>query len=364
MPNTHKQDSQEVVKTVQVQSHGKVILAGENFVAFGGTAIVCGIDLYSRCIATQWNESFCRIQIGFEVYEFDKESCLQAYLVALTFCKKRDFQTLAGLNAQRTVFWVRSILGQLLVEGIHFPNFCACIQLGAPLGSGLGGSATITSLLVRTAARLAERRIPGDQLYRLCASGDMIAHGGGTGTDSAGIVFAGFLAWNRCIGLRRLKVPMPIQFILCDSRQTKSSSTSLERLRVLQAQKTSKFDDIMRQLRGISREVEQALKAGPDLSWLGSLMVQNQELLRLTGVSTPEIDEIVRVSLEAGALGAKVTGGGCGGFVLILALPECLEQVVTALHAVQKSAFCVKTKDASPVTTLDYERRRDSQLNL
>ena len=45
-------------------------------------------------------------------------------------------------------------------------------------------------------------------------------------------------------------------------------------------------------------------------SGLGRLMDENQILLGELGVSSPELDQLVKAGREAGAIGAKLSGGG------------------------------------------------------
>lgn len=48
-------------------------------------------------------------------------------------------------------------------------------------------------------------------------------------------------------------------------------------------------------------------------------MNQAHVLLQELGVSDPSLDQLVRISQESGALGAKLTGGGRGGCMIALA---------------------------------------------
>jgi len=50
----------------------------------------------------------------------------------------------------------------------------------------------------------------------------------------------------------------------------------------------------------------------------GGLMNKNQEHLREIEVSHPKLEKLIRSSLNAGALGAKLTGGGGGGIMIAL----------------------------------------------
>jgi mevalonate kinase len=60
-------------------------------------------------------------------------------------------------------------------------------------------------------------------------------------------------------------------------------------------------------------------------------MDRNQVLLGTLGVSAPEVEALAAAARRAGALGAKLTGGGAGGAVLALAAEP--ERVAAALRA-------------------------------
>jgi mevalonate kinase len=64
---------------------------------------------------------------------------------------------------------------------------------------------------------------------------------------------------------------------------------------------------------------------------LGELMNENHGFLREMKVSSPELDKLVSTALAAGALGAKLSGGGRGGNMIALAQPERAEAVARSL---------------------------------
>ena len=67
------------------------------------------------------------------------------------------------------------------------------------------------------------------------------------------------------------------------------------------------------------------------LERLGDLMNVCHGLLNALRVSSWEIEEMVQICREQGALGAKLTGGGGGGSIIALA-PEHPERVIAALR--------------------------------
>ncbi|MFP3172798.1 MAG: hypothetical protein RXQ79_07120 [Acidilobus sp.] len=79
----------------------------------------------------------------------------------------------------------------------------------------------------------------------------------------------------------------------------------------------------------------EALRDGSDgsLEALGNLMNINHGLLSAIGVSTPELEELLYAARRAGALGAKLTGAGCGGSVIAVARPDAMKGVVEALSS-------------------------------
>ncbi len=80
----------------------------------------------------------------------------------------------------------------------------------------------------------------------------------------------------------------------------------------------------------ISHTARRLIEAGEPLK-LGPLMDENHAILQNIGVSSPELDRLVEVARQAGALGAKLSGGGRGGNMIALVSPELGQVVAQAL---------------------------------
>ncbi|MFH1446000.1 MAG: mevalonate kinase, partial [Chloroflexota bacterium] len=76
-----------------------------------------------------------------------------------------------------------------------------------------------------------------------------------------------------------------------------------------------------------------------NLKLLGQLMDQNQNQLLKMDLSSPELDKLIRAAKEAGALGAKLSGGGQGGNIIVLVDESNQDSVQSAL----KNAGAVST---------------------
>jgi galactokinase len=82
---------------------------------------------------------------------------------------------------------------------------------------------------------------------------------------------------------------------------------------------------------GRTREAARVLLAG-DLPALGRLLVEGHESLRTDFESTvPEADLLVEAAVSAGAYGARLTGAGWGGSVIVLAPAAGGAEIVAAV---------------------------------
>jgi mevalonate kinase len=70
---------------------------------------------------------------------------------------------------------------------------------------------------------------------------------------------------------------------------------------------------------------------------LGKLMNENHKLLQQIEVSSRELDFLVKLARDNGALGAKLTGGGLGGNIIALTPGRELQEEVA--NAIEKEGF-------------------------
>lgn len=111
--------------------------------------------------------------------------------------------------------------------------------------------------------------------------------------------------------------------------------------RVLNPRLLSRFRHVVTE----ARRVEEAQRAMAEarIDEFGALMVHSHASLRDDyGVSTPALDEIVSVALDAGAAGARLTGAGFGGSAVVLCSARTAPTVSEALN----SRFYAKRRSA------------------
>ena len=96
------------------------------------------------------------------------------------------------------------------------------------------------------------------------------------------------------------------------------TSRTVGSLRARSAAHPGVYRALFASIGALVREARAAIETG-DLARLGEAMTCDHGLLRTCGVSTPTLDAAVDEALAAGALGAKLTGGGGGGAIVALA---------------------------------------------
>jgi D-glycero-alpha-D-manno-heptose-7-phosphate kinase len=102
------------------------------------------------------------------------------------------------------------------------------------------------------------------------------------------------------------------------------------------------------ELHALNQMVDRAidiLRSKSDLTEFGQLLDEGWTLKRRLSerVSTPEIDDIYKTALRAGAVGGKLLGAGGGGFVLLFVRPEDRPKVRAALPKLLEVPFRFET---------------------
>jgi mevalonate kinase len=92
----------------------------------------------------------------------------------------------------------------------------------------------------------------------------------------------------------------------------------------------SRYEAIFEEIGEIVEQARQVIQTGQPWA-LGKLMDANHAFLQQLSVSSIELDRLVDASREAGASGAKLSGGGKGGNMIALVDTARAEQVTRAL---------------------------------
>jgi mevalonate kinase len=277
---------------------GKVILLGEHVVVYGRPAIAAGLP------------------IGLEVEVSEGAGPTVASDVPALTADPRLARMLAeaaamvGLDASRVVARVRSEL---------------------PPGRGLGSSAALAVATLRAVAAAAGRVLDPASELALGRRLEAIFHGTPSGIDPAAA------ALGRCFRfvrgdppvVRPLRVAVPVPLVVAFGDRARSTGAAVGGLRERWEAGRARYEALFDAVADVVARGAVAVEGG-DLEALGRAFDDNQRLLEALGVSSDEVAALVATARAAGALGAKLTGGGAGGAVIALA--ERPEEVAARLQ--------------------------------
>jgi mevalonate kinase len=270
------------------RAHGKVILLGEHAVVHGHPALAAALD------------------------------------------RGVTVEMVAGDGALRVPAWdatfrpgepapVARALAELLEEtALPLEGVDLVARLQIPAGAGLGASAALGVAIAR--AVLARAGLPDDpgRVAAAAMAWETVIHGQPSGIDHAVAARGGVGLFTRAAGMCPVAVPAGLVLVIGDTGRARDTRGRVARVAELLA---ARPEEVCARFAAIAGAVEcgrLALAAG-DLPGLAAAMEDDHDELAALEVSTPEIERMRRLAREAGALGAKLTGGGGGGCVIAVA---------------------------------------------
>ena len=280
---------------------GKIILFGEHFVVYGTSAILSSID--RRVKAEARTDDSARPSV-----HFTNQSALAG-----------DKDAAALIHDAVT----RAIGKRLLGVDIT-------IHSDIPAGIGLGSSAAACVATIGAVQSLFEHPVR-EQVCRLAIESEGLVHKDSSGADCYVSTFGGLMRFSKTDGMRRLDAERLPAFIIANTGVPHSTGVMVSRVRGYRNDNQDRFDQMCKSSEQICSDAASALQVG-DSKRLGELMNENQRLLDEIGVTHPKAAEIIKMAKSAGALGAKVTGAGGGGAVIVLARPEDQATVTDVIH--------------------------------
>ena len=228
----------------------------------------------------------------------------------------------------------RSIDRILEVMNIDVSKTPIRITVGGTLlaGSGVGASAASCVSLARAVDAEFKLGYPIEEINRVAWQGEFPYHGVASGVDNTASTYGGLLLFWLEDGqqhFERIKSPGAFEIVLANSGVTVNTAALDE---FIDQQKTGDPELFAARLKTIKSQVfdmKKALEAG-DLRTVGRIASENHKLLADMGMSHETLDSMCRTALENGALGAKVTGGGRGGYMVSVTPGRELQEAVAA----------------------------------
>lgn len=208
------------------------------------------------------------------------------------------------------------------------------ITVGGTLlaGSGVGASAASCVSLARALNEEFHLGCSVEEINRAAWQGEFPYHGVASGVDNTASTYGGLLLFwlvKREQHFEKIKTPKPFEIVLANSGITANTALLDEFSERQKKEDPQLFASRMQTITSQAQDMKRALEAG-DLKAVGAIMSANHNLLAEMEYSHEILDKMCRSALERGAWGAKVTGGGRGGYMVSLTPGKELQERVAA----------------------------------
>lgn len=297
--------------------YGKVVILGEHSVVYGRHAIAAPVPMVIRAMVEDCDKGIHLIipRWGIE------------YELASTPQDRRSFERPAGVMLDELGLGGRSMRIEV------FPD--------VPRSMGLGGSAAMAVAIVRALDKHFTLGLSDEEVNRLAFESEKVAHGNPSGLDNTLACYAKPLIYRPGDPplVEPLNIHEPIPAVIGMTGYEGLTAKTVGRVREAWKQDQALYERIFDQIDALVLRGVQAIQDG-DVKLLGELMNICHGMLNALQVSTPELEQLVDIARENGALGAKLTGGGGGGSIIAVC-EDNQQQIVDAIRAAGYQAMAV-----------------------
>jgi mevalonate kinase len=298
---------------IAVSAPGKIILFGEHAVVYGRPAIAVPVDQIQAKAVALANPAGSPGDVQIDAPGIGLKT------------------TLGALPPDHPLALPILLVQQ--AEGIStLPAFRLRITSTIPIASGLGSGAAVSVAIARAVSTFLGRPLPDEQVNQIAYQVDQKYHGTPSGIDNTVITYARPVYFVRGKPFERLKVGQPFWMVIGNSGISTPTGLVVGDLRARWQADPHAYEILFDQVGSIADQARGMIENGLSAD-LGPLLTQNHALLQKLDVSCPELDHLVEAALSAGALGAKLCGGGRGGNMIALCDEANTGQVAEALRA-------------------------------
>ena len=287
---------------------GKIILFGEHAVVYGRPALAVPVT---------------KVHADVEVSDSARKGI---------WIDAPDVDLHAELNMLASDHPIASVIHNFLflARVSPFPNLEIEISATIPVASGLGSGAAVTVALTRALAAHLGHSMNDEDVNAFTYEIEKIHHGTPSGIDNTVITYARPVYFVKGQPPETFRAGEPFTIVIADTGIAAPTRESVADVRKLWESDKKRWENVFAEIGDISFAARRVIEEGW-VKMLGALMDENQTLLQQMTVSSPELDTLVEAAHQAGALGAKLSGGGRGGNMIALVEPEHAETISRSL---------------------------------
>jgi mevalonate kinase len=211
-------------------------------------------------------------------------------------------------------------------------------------GSGVGASAASCVSLARALNDEFDLGYSIEQINHVGWEGEFPYHGTPSGVDNTASTYGGLLLYWLKDGeknFERIAAAKPLYCVLGNSGITANTADLDDYVDLERERDPLLFTSRLQTITDQAFEVKAALEIG-DLEQVGAIMTANHEILIDMDLSHQILVELCNLALEMGALGAKLTGGGRGGYMNALCPSQDVQSAIASAME-QKGYMVIRT---------------------
>lgn len=305
---------------VKASAPGKIILFGEHAVVYGRPALAIPVT---------------QVHADVEILDSARPGI---------WIDAPDVNLDAELNTLPSDHPIASVIHNFLFLSrvSLFPNLQINIASTIPVASGLGSGAAVTVALTRALSSHFNFPMTDENINAFTYEIEKLHHGTPSGIDNTVVTYAKPVYFIKGQPIETFIVAKPFTILIGDTGISAPTKESVGDVRRLWEVDRSKWENVFDEVGTIAKKAREVIESG---TWeeLGNLMNQNHKLLQEMTVSSPELDKLVSVACEAGALGAKMSGGGRGGNMIALVEERNAAIIADALKSAGAKSTIIST---------------------
>ncbi len=204
--------------------------------------------------------------------------------------------------------------------------------------SGIGASAASCVAITRAISEHFNLNMLDEEINEIAFEGEKGYHGNPSGIDNTASTFGGLIWFEKDEDkvMDKISIPAPIEIVMGNTGKVADTAAAVAGVRNRREKNPEKYKEIFDRAENIAYLARNAL-LNEDYRELGKLMNENHKLLQQIEVSSRELDFLVKLARDNGAIGAKLTGGGLGGSIIALTPDKKIQEEVA--NAIEKEGF-------------------------
>lgn len=228
------------------------------------------------------------------------------------------------------------------------PDWQVELSSDIPMASGMGSGAAVSAALARGLLLQAGQTPDPAVISELVFRAEIYHHGTPSGIDNTVVAYGKPVWFVKGAQPVVFSPACPFTLVIAGSGTPATTKEMVAGVRMRWSADPDRYESWFDQIAVLVHTGYTAIEQGHPAA-LGPLFDRNHALLQQIGVSTPRLDALVETARAAGALGAKLSGGGGGGNIIALVEPEVAPTVRAALLSVGAPRVIVTTVACQPV---------------